>query len=159
MSNKINYVKGNVLTVKDETHKAIIHCCNDIGAFGAGIALAIRNKFPKVYQSYNNWYEDCRSKGLEYMPLGSVQFVDVDPYLAIGNMIGQHGIGNFGPTPPIRYEAIDKCLKKVHKYCIDNNSRIIAPKFGAGLAGGDWDKIEALLYKNCGDLSITIYEL
>ena len=41
----IRYEKGDVLTTNDDI---IIHGCNSAGVMGAGVALAIKRKYPKA---------------------------------------------------------------------------------------------------------------
>ena len=37
--------------------------------------------------------------------------------------------------------------------------RIACPMFGAGLAGGDWNTIEAMIKNTWGDVDTTVYYL
>jgi O-acetyl-ADP-ribose deacetylase (regulator of RNase III) len=162
----IIYKKGDVLAQlngKLEQHTLCIHVCNDIGVMGAGIAFAIKQKYPKVYNEYMKWDIQTKQSGKRFLPLGECQFVNVKPDLVtICNMIGQHGVmGSFNSKPPIRYEAVDKCLQQVATFCQNNSAKVVGPKFGAGLAGGSWLEIEKLIIKNLSqqDISVTIYEL
>lgn len=51
----IIYKKGNVL---DTTDRYIVHGCNSRKVMGSGVALAIRQKYPKAYEDYKNELED-----------------------------------------------------------------------------------------------------
>ena len=77
------------------------------------------------------------------------------------NMIGQKGIRTKGKVPPIRYGAIAKCLQTIAKASLKNNASVHCPRFGAGLAGGSWDKIEDLIeqYLSSKDIQVTVYDL
>ena len=81
--------------------------------------------------------------------------------IVIGNMLGQKGTKPSNGVPPIRYSAIRKCLEKVAIAAKKNNARVCCPKFGAGLAGGSWDKIEELIKETlCNeDIEVRVYEI
>jgi len=170
----IKYVRGDATDPQGNGTKLIIHCCNDVGAWGAGFVLALSKKWKQPKQHYISW---CSLKELDGIPfeLGNVQFVIVAGDLCVCNMIGQHGTyyHNDG-TPPIRYDAIQKCLQKIRakieamKQIDEENQRlkfgpytVHAPRFGAGLAGGKWENIEALIKQELSnyDISVTIYDL
>jgi hypothetical protein len=81
-------------------------------------------------------------------------------------MIGQRGTsqandGTPKGCPPIRYDAIWNCLQEVGKFAQSKGASVHCPKFGAGLAGGQWEIIEAIieqvLVKKFG-LAVTVYE-
>ena len=50
-----------------------------------------------------------------------------------------------GKTPPVRYEAIEKCLATVDDKAKELSASIHMPRIGCGLAGGNWDAIEPLI--------------
>jgi O-acetyl-ADP-ribose deacetylase (regulator of RNase III) len=155
---KPRYIKGDATApVKETPIGIIIHCCNDIGAWGAGFVLALSRKWPEPEKRYLAAERYC---------LGEVQFVGVTPDLMVANMIGQHGCGRRPDgSPPIDYPAIRCCLDKVREE-IDllggpEIASVHAPRFGAGLAGGDWNVIEQIISDelcSCG-ISVTIYDL
>lgn len=156
----INYVKGDATRPQGEGPKFIIHCCNDLGLWGSGFVLAVSSRWPAPENCYYDW-------GGPY-ELGQVQLVKVEEELYVLNMIGQHGVGTRGSSePPVRYEAIRKCLKQVAAYAKDETFKgpykscsIHAPKFGAGLAGGDWSVIERIIQEELVNegLRVTVYE-
>jgi len=150
----IKYVNGDVTEPIGDGNKFIIQCVNDIGVIGAGVAKAIMTKWPIVRERYIAW-----SKKDDFI-LGNIQAFSVERKIAVVNMIGQHGVGFSDGVAPIRYDAIEECLKKVKKMAVTYCASIHAPKFGAGLAGGDWDKIENILEKQLENtnIEVTIYD-
>ncbi len=150
----IKYVKGDVTNPIGEGRKLVIQCVNDLGIMGAGVAKAIMMKWPIVREKYIQW-----SKKDDFI-LGNIQTVSVEPKIAVVNMIGQHGVGFSDGVAPIRYDAIEACLKKVKKLAVTYSASIHAPKFGAGLAGGDWDIIENILKTKLEntEIEVTIYD-
>lgn len=147
----IEYVKGNVLEPIGEGRKIIIHCCNNLFVMGAGVALGIKNKWPSVFAQYKVWGKGGKAK------LGDIQTVRVEDNIAVCNMLGQDGVGFKDGIPPIRYDAIDACLAKVCRIAQKYNASVHAPRFGCGLAGGSWDKIEPLIIKNLVDNKVKVY--
>lgn len=52
------------------------------------------------------------------------------------------------------YEALTMCLRKInHAF---RGKKIGLPKIGAGLAGGDWDRIKSIIITELKDCDITI---
>lgn len=156
---KIKYIKGDATRPIGDGNKLLIHCCNDIGLMGAGVALAIAQKWPQVKVQYKKWSRG-HVKGLKFA-LGMVQFVKVEDDIVVGNMIGQQGIRKKGNAPPIRYSAIVKCLEKVKSAALANNASVHAPKFGSDRAGGRWDIIEGYINDIlcANDIKVVVYEL
>ena len=153
----LRYREGDALVPIAAGFRMIIHVCNDIGAFGAGVALAIAKKWPKAQLEYRNWWRSQNN-----FKLGEIKEVAVQSDTSVVHMIAQHDIkpddkGN----PPIRYDALASCLEKVAKLAKTNNASIAGPKFGAGLAGGDWAKIEEIIKEKLIDkgINVTIYDL
>ncbi len=157
----INYVKGDATKPQGDGPKFIIHCCNNIGAWGAGFVMAISRRWPEPQRAYYALGKTCNGYSL-----GNTQMVKVEDGLWVVNMIGQSGIGRHN-GPPIRYKAIRNALKSVAAAALDPEYRgahesvtIHAPRFGAGLAGGDWSLIEKLIEEElvAHGLSVTVYD-
>ena len=138
----IEYRKGNLLDVKEGV---IAHGVNCQGVMGAGVALAIKNAYPNVYDHY---YSKCRAD-MQYDDceiLGDVQFVTVTekPLLVITNCFTQESCGQ--DKRHVNYEAVAKCFwilnSRVKLYTY---GPLYIPKIGAGLAGGDWKVISAII--------------
>jgi O-acetyl-ADP-ribose deacetylase (regulator of RNase III) len=129
---KIMYKSGDML-IQNEIFKA--HCCNDRGVFGAGIALQIRNQYP---EAYNDYMEQYKNKNLV---LGSVIYTITKNNFIICNCVAQHNYGYYGKY--IDYDALEICLLHIDK--IADGHDVAMPKIGAGLAGGDWKIISAII--------------
>ena len=153
----LKYVKGDVCNPRGGGHRIVVQINNDIGAYGAGVSGAIAKRWPKVEQEYRKWYRSQNNfKG------GEIQIVDVQTDIAVANMIAQHGIKTAGEgLPPIRYDQLRDCMNKVGEQACETNSSIHGPRFGAGLAGGDWNQIEQLIKELwlARGRNVTIYDL
>src|SRR2546421_11872492 len=86
--------------------KIICHVCNDVEGWGKGFVLAISKRWPEPEAHYRAWYNG-EPAGFR---LGAIQLVDVEPMLAVANMVAQHGVRPSGGAPPIRYDAVRECL-------------------------------------------------
>lgn len=166
----MEYAVGDATRPQGPGHKCILHCCNDIGMWGAGFVLALSRRWRTPEARYRRWYyETVRNREISRttgpLILGNVQHVQVEPDITVFNMIGQHRVGLDGDgKPPIRYNALRLCLTQVAalaRRLYPKPVSIHAPRFGAGLAGGDWNRIEALIKEQLEDrgYSVTIYDL
>ena len=86
--------------------------------------------------------------------------VQVEPYVWVANMVAQHGTKTGSSGPPIRYEAVAACLKKVAETAVELAASVHMPRIGCGLAGGDWSKVEPLIEEHlCGrGVVVTVYD-
>ena len=155
---KIEYVKGDATQPIGDGKKLLIHCCNNCvpGKWGAGFVVALSKRWKQPEVQYRKWSKGY-CEGALYQ-LGEVQFVKVEDDIVIGNMIGQDGVGTSHGIPPIRYSAIVQCLYKVKEAAIHNKASVHCPRFGAGLAGGDWNKIEEII-KSTMEVDTYVYTL
>lgn len=88
--------------------KGIIgHGVNCQGVMGSGVALAIRNKFPKAYTEY---LALCARKKPEEL-LGTTQLVKITDELYVANMFSQLNFGHDGKV----YASI----KAIREACLD----------------------------------------
>lgn len=151
----IHYVDGdatNPLRVAPEPYRRfIVHCCNDVGAWGAGFVKALSERWPLVEERYRD---------LDGYDLGDVQFVMVDDDVTVCNLIGQHGVGvGKGDVPPIRYDAIYQGLTQIEHFAFQQHATIHMPRMGSGLAGGSWRIMEAIIAKVCKRTEVYVYDL
>ena len=141
----------------------IPHVCNNLDLFGAGFANAIANEYPQV----KNNYHMLGKKFLQEHP-GYVQFIDVEyekqynRRLVIANMISQNGIKSFKNPRPLNYAYLVKSMVEVKKFIVtnfnkDNPAEIHCPKFGTGLAGGNWFFISELINDIWKDIKVVVY--
>jgi len=152
----IKYVKGDATLPQGEGQKYICHIVNDIGLWGAGFVLALSRRWRDPERLYKLWYRESNN-----FKLGEIQLVPVEGDITVINMVGQKNIRGMGNKPPIRYEAVKKCLEQVAAYAKKDNASVNMPRIGCGLAGGDWKEIEqiieSVLIKN--NIEVTVYDL
>lgn len=153
---RLKYISGDALIPESGGHRLIIHCCNSIGAWGRGFVLALSKRWKKPEEEYRKWHRSQAN-----FKLGEIQVVDVQSDTAVINMIAQVGIYKKDDQIPLRYEALETCLDKVGELALQTGSSIHAPRFGAGLAGGNWGEIEPIIVSKLikRGINVTIYDL
>lgn len=150
----IHYRTGDATRPEGDGEKYIIHVCNDVGAWAAGFVLSLSARWSEPEDAYRSWARN-RDFG-DAFELGSTQTVRVAPDLSVVNMVAQSGLSGSGP--PIRYEALSKCLASVAAE-VPLTATIHAPRLGCGLAGGTWDRVSALLDERLGQHDVFVYDL
>lgn len=144
-------------------HVLIPHVCNNVNGFGAGFAADVADRYPLVKQNFHLLGKDAK--------LGYVQFITVKEdknykyKLIFANMIAQRGIFNQIKNPrPLNYPSLMKCMEKVSSYADYLSSstegskvEIHAPKFGSGLAGGNWNFITDLIEDIWTNQQVFVY--
>jgi len=162
----INRVRGDATRPKGSGVKYIIHCCNDVGSWGAGFVLSLSKRWKEPEKQYRDWAHNREGTGKPF-ELGQIQLVIVEKDIIVANMIGQRDTHYCDGIPPVRYVAIRECLQKVVNN-IEKNMKLSpkskfsvhCPKFGAGLAGGNWGMIETIITETILDknIPVTVYD-
>lgn len=116
----------------------IVHGCNCYCTMGAGIAKTIKQVFPAAYQA------DLATEAGDKSKLGyySAAKVEIDNK----SLIILNGYTQFdwrGPGCKADYEAIRQVFRRIKQDYA--GKRIGYPAIGAGLAGGEWTIIAAII--------------
>ena len=169
---RLKTVKGDATCPQMTSNKEIVmipHVCNNggksgVGVMGAGVALALRNKWSKVFEVYQQM-QNRSSDGLTKQ-LGNNCYAKINEYLVVVNMIAQNGTVSADNPKPIKYEALISCMRKTVDYIemikkqVSNPVVIHACKFGSDLAGGTWGFILELIdeiWLEAG-INVVVYE-
>lgn len=145
----IKYIKGDLFSTDCDI---IAHGCNCLGVMGSGVAKIVRDRYPKAYHAYVDKYDE------DGLKLGEVQLIFQRDGKYIANCMTQD---RFVPRNQCHadYDAIRTCMETLKKLARLGNLSIAMPKIGAGLAGGDWRKIESILNEVFSDYDVTVYYL
>lgn len=153
----MKYIKGDLI-------KAALRCeydviaqgCNCMNTMGKGLALQMKTVFPEAY------HVDKLTDKADINKLGRISSVRITLHnhqgrmhrLTIVNCYIQLRYSNFEEV--VNYDAIESCFNIMkHEF---SGKRIAIPKIGAGLAGGDWDRIETIINNIMVDEDITVIE-
>ena len=160
----INVIKGNLL---DSDCDYICHQVNCMGKMNSGVAKAIREKWPIVFEKYQKAYsfaEDCsiNDKKLTTIAtylLGESQFVKINDNQQVVNMFAQNGYGYDGRRYT-SYDAFWSCLGKI-KNIAPKGSKIAFPyNIGCCRGGANWEVIYAMIVAVLNeDYDIYFYRL
>lgn len=181
---KLKYVIGDA-TDPIVKPALICHVCNNIGAWGRGFVMALSNRNTTPEKAYRAWYDNRHNLDSQefkrtienvalnpfhplihgrhpLFQLGKVQIALYTPQVFVANMIAQEGVQRVGKTPPIRYDALESCLKNVYCRCSIDGSlhgfTVHMPRIGCDLAGGEWSVIKDII-KRTMTVDTTVYTL
>ncbi|MEV8314236.1 macro domain-containing protein [Streptomyces sp. NPDC059900] len=154
---EISYVRGDATAPFGKGVKLIAHVCNDLGGWGKGFVVAVSRRWPGPEAAYRRWH---RERAKNDFGLGAVQFVEVDQYIWVANMIGQHGMRTGSKGVPVRYEAIDTALAALADKAVELDASVHMPRIGCGLAGGKWSRVEPLIARRLVErgVAVTVYD-
>lgn len=140
-------LNGNLITLAKNGHfDCIVHGCNCLNTWGAGIAFQMKQHFPEAYDVDRHTIKGYKAK------LGNYTKHQYPSGLIIINAYTQY---RPGPNPlEENYQAItDVFLKIKEKF---SGMRIGIPAIGSGLAGGDFDTIYKIIEDVMGDEDVTM---
>lgn len=147
-------VRGDLLDLAEAGRfDAIVHGCNCVHAMGAGIALQIRRRWPEVFAADAATPRGPSKLGtVGLCPVlgsdGRTRFTVVNAYTQV--------------VPGVRgrqtdYGALRSAMRRVAE--LFPKARIGYPRIGAGLGGGDWGVISAILDEELSGLDHVLVEL
>jgi hypothetical protein len=143
------------------------HVCNNIDQFGAGFAAQVADKYPSVKANYHMLGKNYLKTHLGYCQVLKVYEDKIHKHgLYFANMIAQNGLKNDNNTRPLNYFALMTSMYRLSQYIKDNTGfkqrteqvEIHAPKFGSGLAGGNWPFIENLIEDIWSEYTVYVYQ-
>jgi O-acetyl-ADP-ribose deacetylase (regulator of RNase III) len=151
----IVYLTGDATRPVGRGTKLIVHVVNDEGRWGKGFVMALSARWREPESAYRAWFVE--QTGFE---LGAVRFVQLERDVWVANMIGQHGMREKDGVPPIRYAAVWSGLQTVAEKAKEITASVHMPRIGCGLAGGEWSKIEPIIYETLvkAGIEVMVYD-
>lgn len=150
----LKYVVGNLL---ESGADVVAHCCNCHKVMGAGVAKALRLKWPRIY------LVDIASDLSSEERLGtftkSVPVTDTESGPVVYNLYGQLDTASRENPVAISYDALSSALELMADDLREQGftGTIGIPKMGAGLAGGEWTVIENIVENTLGEFDVTVW--
>ena len=149
----IHYIKGDLL----ETDCDIIcHQVNCQGKMNSGVAKAIREKWPVVYENYRTKYEE--SVWCKRSPLGDIQIVLVDTRKIVINLFSQENFGYDGKRYT-SYDAFWNCLNLLKQTTLPEQTIAFPWRIGCVRGGANWAVIRTMIEEVFKDRDIYFYSL
>lgn len=144
------FKEGDILKGDEDI---VCHQVNCKGVMGAGLALQIRNKYPRMYQRYKAL---TQKHSPDYL-LG-LSFIYKTKDKQIANLFGQNDYGRNNRKTD--YQALESALIMTRDYAIKNKLSVAIPyRIGCGLAGGNWQIVKQMIENIFSDYPISIYKL
>ena len=125
----------------DSKFQVIAHQVNCQGVMGAGVAKAIKNKYPEVYDEYYSYCQDNLKDDI----FGTCLVIEADNGKIIANLFGQNEFGK--GVIQTNYKKLHSALNELKDYMIENGLITLSFPYmiGCGLAGGDINIVQSLI--------------
>lgn len=161
-ANIFDIIENRIKSEQNGASVVVPHVCNNINAFGAGFAGQVAQLYPEVKANFHMLGSQAK--------LGHVQFINVKSEKKYGhsiifaNMIAQNKLISDKNKRPLNYAALVYCMNQVRSYTKHlqsasdiNRVELHCPKFGSGLAGGNWNFISDLITDIWHDMDVFVY--
>ena len=164
--NIFNIINTRTSSGNDGCTVFVPHVCNNIDLFGAGFASQVADNYPSVKTNYH-----LLGKSFLKNHMGYSQFIKVQEdqkfknKLYFVNMIAQNGTRSSTNLRPLNYFGLVKAMNSLSEF-IDTKTgflnksekiEIHCPKFGSGLAGGNWNFISDLINDIWWKYTVFVY--
>jgi O-acetyl-ADP-ribose deacetylase (regulator of RNase III) len=168
---EVNYqeIEGDLIQLaKKGTFDVITHGCNCLSNMGAGIAPQMAKAFGADEFEMEKWGPTIEKLGCidwQTIVLGKNEVWSLKDYknneddieLTVVNSYTQFSYGKNhtdGVSKPLDYEALTLCMRKINT--VFKGKHIGLPKIGAGLAGGDWNRIQKIILAELKDMKVSV---
>ena len=145
-------ISGDLIHLaKNGEFDLIVHGCNCFCTMGAGIAKGIKAAFPAAFEG------DLATARGDRAKLGTCSIATIQRNgtpLVVVNAYTQFDYRGSGPK--VDYEAVRSCFRWIKQQ--HSGKKIGLPKIGAGLAGGDWARIAAIVEEELAGEDVTLVE-
>ena len=126
----VQYITRDITTVS----KGIVaHGVNCSGAMTSGVAKAIRNRWPKAYESFMKY-----PKGAKVLGQTDIVYID-DEDVIVANCYTQVFYG-YGGGKYADAGAVKTSMQRVMQIANLQSLHVYIPRIGCGLGGLQWDK-------------------
>lgn len=149
-----NTIKGDMISImknciEHEYPMLFTHGCNCFAAMRSGIAATLAETFPIIEQMDLATFEYYRDNNKRL--LGNIEEVPLSPEVKLINSYTQ-----YYPGRDLRINALKSCFEKINSIYV--GQKLIIPKIGAGVAGGDWEEITKVINSVTPDIDIVVVE-
>lgn len=154
----IEYITKDVTTVQCGV---IAHGVNCQGVMGAGVAKAIRDMWPVVFNTYKN---TCSDDVVPASLLGKCEVITIhkpDPYIYSGlyvlNLFTQVYYGR-DQKAYASVEAVDETMEQCLAFCNGVRLPLYMPRIGCGLGGLNWESdVQPIVERYAAHYGVSVY--
>ncbi len=141
MSN-LTYTSGDIFNAKSTV--VIAHIVNNVGAFGAGFAKGLAERYPQAKTHYHanfSWYK------LGDVLMSSVWVPETGEPSTVAHLFAQDGLPSKDNPTPIKYLALARALDELAETVLECGPayEVWMPRIGTGYARGHWGIIEPMI--------------
>jgi O-acetyl-ADP-ribose deacetylase (regulator of RNase III) len=137
------FQKGDIF--QTEGIRAYAHGCNCAGTMDAGVSVAFKKRWPRMFEEYKARCADGRFK------LGDV-FVWSEGDETVYNLALQENWKS-----KTKLAAVTKAVKKVVELAtVAGIEKVGMPRLGAGLGGLDWPRVKSVLTAIGDETPVTL---
>ena len=155
---RLKVTVGSAIIPESAGLRYILQIVNDHGQHVGTFSKQISKRWPAVETNYRQAYRLSNGQ----LKLGSVQFVQVQSDIIVVNMVAAHGSEeDEDNVPPIRYDALERCLDQVGQEIAYNRGSVHIPRFGViDISGSEWERVEPLLVNQLlkRGINVTVYD-
>lgn len=145
--------------IGDDKKVVIPHIVNNEGRWGSGFVLAIDKLSPIPKQDYMYLHAEAKNPKTGRSPLGVGHITPISLNEHIFHMFAQTLYEGPEFQARLSYHSLDMCLHQLAATYNPDEWQVHAPAFGAGLAGGSWNRIDSLIHKRLAAFDVTIFTL
>ncbi|MCK5617435.1 macro domain-containing protein [Candidatus Pacearchaeota archaeon] len=119
----------------------IIHGANCRNVMDSGIAAQIKHQLPEAFEADREFASEHEPEDM----LGNYSYTDVQRGRHSFYVVNAYTQLSFGPGLQISYEAVKQVFTKIDRDFSCYHLSLAYPLIGAGLGGGDWEKITTII--------------
>lgn len=144
-------VYKDALTFREDI---LAHQTNCKAVMGAGIAKTIKQTFPEVYYDYQKY---CQGFSKDVDILGTLKISECKNGKMIANVFGQYAYNMY--VKQTIDEEFKKSIQILYDFAKEHNYSVCFPyKIACGCAGGDWNRIYAIIEEVFDDYPFILYK-
>jgi O-acetyl-ADP-ribose deacetylase (regulator of RNase III) len=149
----IHEVHGDILLTKAQ---AVAHGVAPNDHFDAGLALALRERWPAMAKDFRHYAHQAHPKAGELWVWGGVGESGSVRVFCLMTQDGEHGHGAKAGRASL--PNVNHCLKRLRHELEKGEVKSLAiPKLATGIGGLDWADVLPLIKQHLGDLPIPIF--
>lgn len=144
----LNFVSGDMFELEADV---LVNTINYVGVMGCGVALAFKNRYPEMFQSYRRI---CNRRTNTLLP-GMIHEYKIKDGPTILNFATKNHWRNSS-----EYSYIESGLTRLKCWLsgCKPGTIVAIPALGCGHGGLDWDVVSEMIREHLGDLkNISIY--
>jgi O-acetyl-ADP-ribose deacetylase (regulator of RNase III) len=145
----LHEVAGDILLSKAQ---GIAHGVSPHDNFAQGLALALREQWPSLYQDFRHF---CKTRSPDAGGLWAWMSADGRRVINLFTQEPPRSTGQHPGRATVKH--IGHCLRELHKFVEAEGLKSLAlPRLASGVGGLEWQEVEPLVHQHLGGLKIPV---